>query len=127
MGQVVNLRPIVNRPAEVTRGRPLIYNIETVDQDITEALSLSPDSALTTEWKGDLLGGVMVIKGTFAAPQRDHSRQIPRSLRLMKSTRCSVSGIGISVSIFASASCSFKPERYSSWYAFLSVLKSDAL
>jgi DUF1680 family protein len=43
---------------------PLIYNIEKVDQDITKALS--PESALTTEWKSDLLGGVMVIKGKFA-------------------------------------------------------------
>jgi DUF1680 family protein len=43
---------------------PLMYNIEKLDQDITKALS--PDSALTTEWKGDLLGGVMVIKGKFA-------------------------------------------------------------
>jgi DUF1680 family protein len=43
---------------------PLMYNIEKVDQDITKALSA--DSPLTTEWKGDLLGGVMVIKGAFA-------------------------------------------------------------
>jgi uncharacterized protein len=43
---------------------PLMYNIEKVDQDITKALA--PDSPLTTEWRGDLLGGVMVIKGTFA-------------------------------------------------------------
>jgi hypothetical protein len=43
---------------------PLVYNIEKVDQDITKVLS--PESAHTTEWKGDLLGGVMVIKGTFA-------------------------------------------------------------
>ena len=43
---------------------PLIYNIEQADQDITKALG--PNSALTTEWKGDLLGGVMVIKGQFA-------------------------------------------------------------
>ena len=27
---------------------------------------LSPDSALSTEWRGDLLGGVTVIKGTWA-------------------------------------------------------------
>jgi hypothetical protein len=53
-----------------TRGRvalrygPLVYNIEKADQDITKVLS--PDSALITEWRGDLLGGVMVIKGTFA-------------------------------------------------------------
>jgi hypothetical protein len=43
---------------------PLLYSIEKVDQDITK--SLKPDSALTAEWKKDLLGGVMVIKGEFA-------------------------------------------------------------
>jgi hypothetical protein len=55
---------------EADRGRvalrygPLMYNIESVDQDI--AKSLSPDAPLTTEWKPDLLGGVMVIKGAFS-------------------------------------------------------------
>ena len=55
---------------EATRGKvalrygPLMYNIEKVDQDI--AKSLAPDSPLTTEWRGDLLGGVMVVKGKFA-------------------------------------------------------------
>ena len=43
---------------------PLIYTAESVDQDLGNILS--PDSALTTEWKGKLLGGVMVIKGTWA-------------------------------------------------------------
>jgi hypothetical protein len=43
---------------------PLVYNVEKVDQDITQALGSG--TALTTEWKGDFLGGVMVIKGTFA-------------------------------------------------------------
>jgi DUF1680 family protein len=53
-----------------TRGRvalrcgPLIYNVEQVDQDITKVLS--PESVLTTEWEGDFLGGVMVVKGTWA-------------------------------------------------------------
>jgi len=53
-----------------TRGRvalrygPLLYSVEQVDQDITKVLN--PQSDLTTEWKGDLLGGVMVIKGTWA-------------------------------------------------------------
>jgi uncharacterized protein len=42
---------------------PLVYNIERVDQDITKALS--PAAPLTTEWKPDLLGGVLVIKGQF--------------------------------------------------------------
>jgi DUF1680 family protein len=55
---------------EATRGKvalrygPLLYNIEKVDQDITKLLA--PDSPLTAEWKGDLLGGVMVIRGRFA-------------------------------------------------------------
>jgi hypothetical protein len=35
-----------------------------VDQDITKPIA--PDSAFTTEWKGDLLDGVMAIKGKFA-------------------------------------------------------------
>lgn len=43
-----------------------------------------------------------------------YSRQIPRSLRRMKSTKCRVSGVGISVSIFDSASFSFRLERYKS-------------
>ncbi len=49
---------------------PLVYNIERVDQDISQALS--PAAELTTEWRPELLGGVMVIKGTFAngAPMR---------------------------------------------------------
>jgi DUF1680 family protein len=53
-----------------TRGRvalrygPLVYNIEKADQDI--GLALPAASPLATEWKPDLLQGVMVIKGTFA-------------------------------------------------------------
>ncbi|MBN2183326.1 MAG: glycoside hydrolase family 127 protein [Sedimentisphaerales bacterium] len=43
---------------------PLIYNLERVDQDITQALS--PSSPLTTEFGKDLLDGVTVIKGTWA-------------------------------------------------------------
>ena len=35
-----------------------------MDQDITGALDRS--APLTTEWRGDLLGGVTVIKGRFA-------------------------------------------------------------
>ena len=43
---------------------PLIYAAENVDQDLDSVLG--PKSALTTEFKGNLLGGVMVIKGTWA-------------------------------------------------------------
>ena len=42
---------------------PLVYNVETADQaDMEQGLS---DQPLTTEWRPDLLGGVMVIKGTW--------------------------------------------------------------
>jgi len=43
---------------------PLLYNVEQVDQDINKVLS--PNAALTTKWRGDLLGGVVVIEGKFA-------------------------------------------------------------
>ena len=44
---------------------PLVYNIEKVDVgDVAKVLA--PDAPLTTEWRGDLLNGVMVIKGQFA-------------------------------------------------------------
>jgi len=42
---------------------PMIYNIEKADQDIAKLLG--PDSPLTAEWKPDLLGGVVTIKGQF--------------------------------------------------------------
>jgi DUF1680 family protein len=54
---------------EATTGRlalrygPLIYCAESIDQDLNNILS--PDTALTIEWNGDLLGGLMVIKGTW--------------------------------------------------------------
>ena len=43
---------------------PLVYNIESVDQDINKVLS--DDSALTAQWNANLFGGVMVLNGTFA-------------------------------------------------------------
>jgi DUF1680 family protein len=55
---------------EADRGRvalrygPLLYNVETADhQDITKAIGSQP---LSLEWKGDLLHGVMTIKGSWA-------------------------------------------------------------
>jgi DUF1680 family protein len=44
---------------------PLVYNIEQVDQDLATAM-LPASSPLTTEWRGDFLGGVTVIRGTLA-------------------------------------------------------------
>lgn len=55
---------------QATQGRvalkygPLVYNIEQVDQDITQPMA--PDSELSAEWDAGLLGGVVVIKGAFA-------------------------------------------------------------
>ena len=43
---------------------PLVYCIESVDQDVDGVLP--PDAPLTTEWRPDLLGGVTVIKSHFA-------------------------------------------------------------
>ena len=43
---------------------PLLYTVETVDQP---KLDLSPDlKSLATAWRGDLLGGVMTIKGRWS-------------------------------------------------------------
>jgi hypothetical protein len=63
-------RITADQKIEATRGRvalrygPLIYNVETADQpNISQALKAAP---LKTEWRGDLLAGVMVIKGTWA-------------------------------------------------------------
>lgn len=53
-----------------TRGRvalrcgPLIYSAESVDQDLENVLS--PDAALSHQWRGDLLAGVTVIRGTWS-------------------------------------------------------------
>jgi hypothetical protein len=43
---------------------PLLYNIEKLDQDITSALDRA--APLSRVWRGDLLGGVAVIRSTFA-------------------------------------------------------------
>jgi len=41
-----------------------VYSFERVDQPLDKVLK--PDSALNTEWRPDLLGGVMVIEGIWA-------------------------------------------------------------
>ncbi len=43
---------------------PLLYNIEKVDGDITQPIDTK--TPLTPEWRGDLLGGVTVLKGKYA-------------------------------------------------------------
>jgi uncharacterized protein len=57
-------RPSPTKGKVALRVGPLVYNIEQVDQDISGALA--PSSPLAVEWRGDLLGGVNVIRGQFA-------------------------------------------------------------
>jgi uncharacterized protein len=57
-------RVAANRGRVALRYGPLIYNAESVDQKLTSILP--SDSALSTEWRPDLLGGVLVIRGHYA-------------------------------------------------------------
>src|SRR6185503_13458085 len=45
---------------------PVLYNIEKVDNGDVVEKQLASNAPLTTEWRPDLLNGVMVIKGKFA-------------------------------------------------------------
>lgn len=54
-----------NRGRVALRYGPLVYNIESVDGNTMDGV-LKPDAPLTTKWRPDLLGGVVVIKGQFA-------------------------------------------------------------
>jgi len=47
---------------------PLIYNIESVDNNNAnvDSLILNSNSALSTQWNSNLLNGVVTIKGTFS-------------------------------------------------------------
>jgi DUF1680 family protein len=62
---------------------PLVYNIESVDQDIEKVLA--DDAPLATEFKPDLLGGTLVIKGTFT--DGSPMLAIPNYLRLNRGGR----------------------------------------
>ena len=44
---------------------PLIYNVESVDQDITDYV-LSPSAPPSTSWTNNLLGGLMLINGSWS-------------------------------------------------------------
>jgi uncharacterized protein len=55
---------LTNKGLMALRYGPLIYNVEQADQaDISRAISAQ---SLATEWRGDLLQGVKVLKGTWA-------------------------------------------------------------
>ena len=57
-------RIIATKGRVALRYGPLIYCAESVDQELNNILR--PDTDLTTEWKGDFLGGLMVIKGAWS-------------------------------------------------------------
>jgi DUF1680 family protein len=57
-------RIVTNKGLVALRYGPLIYNVERADpQDINGVISSKP---LTTEWRGELLQGVKIIKGFWA-------------------------------------------------------------
>jgi DUF1680 family protein len=56
-------RVAADRGRVALRNGPLIYCIESVDQNVDSVLP--PDAPLTTEWRPDLLDGVTVIRGKF--------------------------------------------------------------
>lgn len=56
-------RVAADRGRVALRFGPLIYCIESVDQNVDSVLP--PDAKLTTQWRPDLLGGVTVIRGKF--------------------------------------------------------------
>ena len=57
-------RIAADRGRVALRYGPLIYCIESVDQNVDSVLP--PDAPLTAEWRPDLLDGVTVIRGKFA-------------------------------------------------------------
>jgi uncharacterized protein len=67
--QIQRVKAISNVAADVGRVAlmygPLVYNIESVDQNVD--LILSPTAPLTVQWNASLLGGVNTIKGNFTS------------------------------------------------------------
>jgi DUF1680 family protein len=56
---------VANRGHVALRRGPLVYSIEAIDGNNMDGI-LDPDSALRTQWRPDLLGGAMTIRGNFA-------------------------------------------------------------
>jgi DUF1680 family protein len=57
-------RIAADRGRVALRYGPLIYNIESVDQNLDSMLK--PDAELAAQWEPNLLGGVVAIRGKFA-------------------------------------------------------------
>ena len=56
-------RVTANRGRVALRYGPLIYNVERVDQNLDAILA--PDAPLSTQWRPDLLGGVLTLGGHY--------------------------------------------------------------
>ncbi|MCP4641505.1 MAG: glycoside hydrolase family 127 protein [bacterium] len=76
-------RAIANEQVESTRGRvalergPLIYCAEAVDNDaMVRNLALPAGTELTAAREPDLLGGVVVLRGTAAAKKRNDDESV---------------------------------------------------
>jgi uncharacterized protein len=57
-------RIAADRGRVALRYGPLVYNLESVDQNVESVLK--PESPLRTKWNPDLLGGVVTIHSVFA-------------------------------------------------------------
>jgi DUF1680 family protein len=62
---------------------PLVFNVESVDQNINNILK--PEAELTTAFRPDLLGGTIIIQGTFS--DGSPLLAIPNYLRLNRGGR----------------------------------------
>lgn len=86
--EVQRVKTIDKVPANIGRVAlrygPLVYNIETADGNNLDGV-LKPDSPLVAEWDAGLLGGVMVIRGTFANGSK--LTAIPNHVRLNRGGR----------------------------------------
>lgn len=56
-------RVAANRGRVALRRGPIVYNVESVDQSLDARLA--PDAPLAPEWRPDLLGGVVTLRGSY--------------------------------------------------------------
>ncbi|MCX7009693.1 MAG: glycoside hydrolase family 127 protein, partial [Kiritimatiellaeota bacterium] len=57
-------RIVADRGRVALRYGPIIYSIESIDQNVEGVLK--PDAALAAQWEPNLLGGVVTLRGQFA-------------------------------------------------------------
>ena len=87
-----------NRGFVSLRLGPLIYNIETADGNNLNS-ELDPNTPLTTEWRPDLLQGVVVIKGKFV--DGSNMTAVPHYVRNNRLVSASSSAAGADAAVGA--------------------------